>query len=61
MAWIWIVSVVATAAVSTALVSWYLGWSFDWLRRPLSSAGRDAGERLSDSAAEFRDWLRLGR
>jgi hypothetical protein len=30
-------------------------------RRQLALACRDLADRLADSAAEFHDWLRLGR
>jgi hypothetical protein len=48
-------------AVLAALGGWYLGLDPDRVMRPVGAALKEAGERTADTAADFRDWLRLGR
>lgn len=42
-------------------LAWLLGWSPGRRLRPLRASVEDAGGRGADWAAEFWDWLRLGR
>ena len=57
---------VAAAAVLVLVmlmfgISRFFGWSAAERLRPLRAAAADAGERTADWAAEFLDWVRLGR
>ena len=44
-----------------ALLGWFRGWSPGRRLAPLRASVGDAGARGADWAAEFWDWLRLGR
>ncbi|MEA2441301.1 MAG: hypothetical protein QOH76_2725 [Thermoleophilaceae bacterium] len=52
--------VVALLAVALAAVL-VLGRDPDSRLHPLRASATEAGERTSDLAAEFFDWLRIGR
>ena len=52
---------VVALAVLVAAVLWYLGPSPDSAPGRMRAGAVEAGERTADFAAEFRDWLRIGR
>jgi energy-converting hydrogenase Eha subunit A len=54
------IGVVAVVALAL-LVTWLLGYSPLSRERPLRASATEATERTTDLAAEFFDWLRLGR
>jgi hypothetical protein len=51
---------VLAAALLRGLV-WFLGLDAGRVTRPIGASVTEAGERTADLAAEFWDWLRLGR
>jgi hypothetical protein len=53
--------VVTGALVLSFLLVWVLGRDPDSRLHPLRVSAIDATERTSDLAAEFFDWLRIGR
>ncbi len=57
-----LVQTVATVLLALVLalagLSWFLGWG---VGSALRSSLEEAGERTSDAAVHFCDWLRLGR
>ncbi len=57
----WIVLALAALAVALALAAWVYGWSAERWTRPVGAALRNVRERTADLAAEFWDWVRLGR
>ena len=57
----WILLALAVLAAGGALAAWVYGWSAERWTRPVAAALRDARERTADLAAEFWDWVRLGR
>nr|MBA3300586.1 hypothetical protein [Thermoleophilaceae bacterium] len=44
-----------------AAIFHFMGWSPERWLRPMRGAATEAGTRTSDLAADFRDWVRLGR
>ena len=58
------IAAIALAVVGLILLSLALAWLFGWLPARDGSdspTAREARERTADTAAEFWDWLRLGR
>ncbi len=58
------IAAIALAVVGLLLVGLALAWLFGWLPArdgAESASAREARERTADTAAEFWDWLRLGR
>ena len=53
------IAVVAVLVVA-ALSAWLLGYPRDGLS-PLRASASEAGERAADLAADFADWVKLGR
>jgi hypothetical protein len=51
---------VLACALTGGLV-WFLGLDTGRVTRPIGASFTEAGERTADLAAEFWDWLRLGR
>ena len=51
----------AVVLALAAFAAWYVGVDPDRVSRPAGAALTDAAERTADLAANFRDWLRLGR
>ena len=54
------IAVVAALALAVALAA-ALGYSPGERLRPLRASAAEAGDRSSDLAAEFFEWLRTGR
>jgi hypothetical protein len=48
------------AALAVAL-AWLLGWAPAGHGTPLRASFAEAGQRTSDAAAEFWEWVRRGR
>ena len=48
-------------AILTVAVGWLLGWAPAGSGTPLRASFVEAGQRTSDAAAEFWEWVRLGR
>jgi hypothetical protein len=48
-------------AVLAVAVGWLLGWAPASRDSPLGASFVEAGQRTSDAAAEFWEWVRLGR
>jgi hypothetical protein len=48
-------------AILALAVAWLLGWSPAGRGTPLGEAFVEAGQRSADAAAEFWEWVRLGR
>lgn len=49
------------AAAIVGGLTWFLGLDAGRVTRPIGASVTEAGERTADLAAEFWDWLRLGR
>jgi len=60
---LWAVIVIAAvvAIALIALVTWLLGYSPFGRGGALRASATEAADRTADTAAEFWDWLRLGR
>jgi hypothetical protein len=52
---------VVAALVLVVAVAHLLGYDFSARLRPLRASAAEAGDRSSDLAAEFFEWLRRGR
>lgn len=60
---VWAIILIAAAALIFLIVfgGWLLGFAPLGRLQPLRASAAEAGERAADTAAEFWDWLRLGR
>ena len=57
-----IIAIAAVALLVLVLVgSWLLGFSPLGRLHPLRASAAEAADRTADTAAEFWEWLRLGR
>jgi hypothetical protein len=56
-----IVLIVLGIAVLGTAVAWALGWAPAARGTSLGESFLEAGQRTQDTAAEFWEWLRLGR
>jgi hypothetical protein len=56
-----IVLIALGAAVLGAAAAWALGWAPAARGTRLGESFLEAGQRTQDAAAEFFEWLRLGR
>jgi hypothetical protein len=56
-----IVLIALGVAVLATGVAWALGWGPATRGTPLGESFAEAGQRTQDAAAEFWEWLRLGR
>jgi hypothetical protein len=57
-----IIAIAVVAAIVLVLaIAWALGFDLGGRARPLRASAAEAGDRSSDLAAEFFEWLRTGR
>jgi hypothetical protein len=52
---------VVAAVLAVAVARWWLGYGAAGPTSPLRASAAEAGDRASDLAAEFFEWLRTGR
>jgi hypothetical protein len=55
-----VLAALGLAALLTA-IGWFLGWAPAGYGTPLHASFVEARQRTADAAAEFWEWLRLGR
>ena len=60
---LWAIIVIAAVALLALILlgAWLLGLAPLGRLQPLRASASEASERAADTAAEFWDWLRLGR
>jgi hypothetical protein len=60
---LWAIIAIAGAALLVLALfgAWLLGYSLIERLQPLRASATEAADRTADTAAEFWEWLRLGR